>query len=160
MSIKNFSIGFFFYSWFFCFLALQNFLVHCNAFNVNIKGSNVIERALPWVFLLSILNVLWMCQNSAQQITAHTGIQMLGACHMVHDSGSWHQSSSLPAYISVVNNSATSARVPFLTPSKLISEKLLCLSNSPVFGISSSLLQHSFNKQDNGNNSYKAGRCH
>ena len=77
-----------------------------------------------------------MRQNSAQQITAHTGIQMLGACHMVHDSGSWHQSSSLPAYISVVNNSATSARVPFLTPSKLISEKLLCLSNSPVFGIS------------------------
>ena len=81
MSIKNFSIVFFFfYSWFFCFLALQNFLVHCKAFNVNIKGSNVIERALPWVFLLSILKVLWMRQNSAQQITAHTGIQMLGAC--------------------------------------------------------------------------------
>lgn len=148
------------YSWFFYFLALHNFLVHCKVFNVNIKGSNIIERALPWVFLLSILNALWMWQNSAQQITAHSGIQMLGACHMVHDAGSWHQSSSLPAYFSVVNNSATSATVPFLTPSKLISEKLLCLSYSPVFGISLSLLQHSFNKQDNGDNSYKAGRFH
>lgn len=78
---------------------------------------------------------------------------------MVQDSDSWHQSPSQLAYIAPANN-LTYCNKSALTPSRLVTEKRLCLLDLHVFRVPVSLLIHSFNKQDNEDENCEAGRCH
>lgn len=117
--------------WFFCPLALQNFLVHYTAGSINIVwGSNVTERALLWFFFFYwTFKVHFKCNRIQQNRPLHIGAQTRGSWHMIQDLVSWHWSPSEHAYISAVNNLSYYSKSA-LIPSKLIIKKLLCFLTS------------------------------